>query len=116
MGAFCTSESKDRRYVMVARHAIWKRFWSIVVVLVSLLAQLLPAAPYSVFAQAATCGGAGLRSATMAAGAVVADDQEVEIPQETLDLAVYTANWRYKLKDAALVEGLVFDLFLLNTL
>lgn len=89
-----------------------RRLWIIWLVVVSLLAQLIPATPYAVSAQAATCGEAGLRLATIAA---VAADQEVEIPQETLDLAVYTANWRYKLKDAALVEGMVFDLFLLNT-
>lgn len=100
---------------MVVYKFTQKRFWIIFLVVVSLLAQLIPATPHAVSAQAATCGEAGLRSATMAAGTVVADDQEVEIPQETLDLAVYTANWRYKLKDAALVEGLVFDLFLLNT-
>jgi hypothetical protein len=90
-----------------------KRFWCNVVVLVALLVQLFPDTPRSVFAQGATCGEASLR-AMMAASAVPADaNQKLEVPQDTLDLAIYTANWRYRLENAGLVEGLVFDLFLL---
>jgi hypothetical protein len=61
------------------------------------------------------CEQAGLQLVSVAGGAVPAANQDVTIPKEKVDLAVYTANWRHKLTNAKQVENLVFDLIILNS-
>src|SRR5215218_8134449 len=100
---------------MVEHQVPRKQAGIVLLVVVSLLAQLIPTTSLSLFAQSPQCGEAGEGSVTTAAVAVPDADQEVPVPEDIVDLAVYTANWRYRLKNSAYVEGLVFDLFLLNT-
>lgn len=99
---------------MVKHKVPGKQVGIVILVIVSLFAQLIPATSFPVFAQEKKCGEEALNSVIRTA-AVTDADLVLEVPDETVDLAVYTANWRFRLKDATLVEGLVYDLFLLHS-
>ncbi len=70
-----------------------------------------PANPQANAAQAAVCGGDGAGTAAVAPLAVAAD-QQVHVPDRTLDAAVYAANARQTLKSAGLVKAVIVGEFL----
>src|SRR5215213_2560104 len=103
---------QNRRNRMSTRKITHKRLWINLLILVLLLGVLLPTSPYSAKAQAAGCTAFALHSASAAVVAVSDATQDVTIPKDKVDQAVFNAAWRNKLTDAKQVEGMVLALFL----
>lgn len=88
---------------------------SSLLVLSQLLAVILPANARPVFAQSPPCAGISAQSATVATGAVPADDQQVTIPKDSVDLAAQAANWRYRYTDAEKLYQVFLESVVLNS-
>ncbi|MEZ4662827.1 MAG: hypothetical protein R2911_35200 [Caldilineaceae bacterium] len=69
-----------------------RRLWTILFVLLYLMAQLLPASTSPALAQAGSCAGGAAQAADASALVVHAADEQVTIPKEKVDAAVFEAS------------------------
>ena len=89
------------------------RIWVSLLLLCHLVAILLPASATPVVAKEESCAAASVQSASVTPNIVHAADEQVNIPKNQVDSAVYIANWRNKFKDAEAVENLIFTEFIM---
>ena len=97
---------------MLSRKFTQFRIWLVTLILFHLLALLLPASPVMAGRTEPGCEELNNPSANVAAITAATPDQEVKIPKEQVDKAVFIANWRDKFEDATIVENLVWDMFI----
>ncbi|MEZ4706146.1 MAG: hypothetical protein R3A44_03010 [Caldilineaceae bacterium] len=77
---------------MLIYRSTQRRLWTTLFVLLYLVAQTLPASTSTATAQASNCGGVAAQAADASALVVHAADEQVTIPKEKVDAAVFEAG------------------------
>src|SRR5688572_17736885 len=91
------TKEETQRTIMSTYKMTKRPLWTSLLVMLHLFAVLMPATARPVSAQVTSCGETSAQAASAPTITVASADQDVTIPKEKVDLAVYTANWGYKL-------------------
>jgi hypothetical protein len=112
MASYNSVSHRFSPYKSPYRRLTRSRFFISVLIAVHLLTTLLPAG--TTFAQSTPkgCDAALKEQESVAVSAIVASDEQVVIPKQEVDKAVFKGYWMWSLDSAPVIENLVMDMFI----